>query len=156
MIGIYNSYMLLLDPTRVAQWMIGFRFLAGAMNFLFATADCASLRPTSLICNGELRQEFEASQSPLTVPTNVFTTWCSSRGTNLSNLYCSSVLRLFSLPENQVCAQRDQVRVRGCSESKSDATLEEHNTRWLAAPLPTVENSHGAVQGSGRGLHWRG
>lgn len=40
-----------------------------------------------------------------------------------------STVRLFSLPENQVCAQRDQVRVRGCSESKSDATLEEHNTR---------------------------
>jgi len=35
----------------------------------------------------------------------------------------------FSLPENQVCAQRNQVQVRGCSESKSDATLEQHNTR---------------------------
>jgi len=40
-----------------------------------------------------------------------------------------STVRLFSLPENQVCAQRNQVRVRGCSESKSDATLEQHNTR---------------------------
>ena len=32
-------------------------------------------------------------------------------------------------PENQVRAQRNQVRVRGCSESKSDATLEQLNTR---------------------------
>ena len=40
-----------------------------------------------------------------------------------------STLRLFSLPENQVCVQRNQVRVRGCSESKSDATVEQHNTR---------------------------
>ena len=39
-----------------------------------------------------------------------------------------SNVRLFSLPENQVCAQRNQVRVRGCSESKSNATLEQHNT----------------------------
>ena len=35
----------------------------------------------------------------------------------------------FSLPENQVCTQRNQVRVRGCSESKSNATLEQLNTR---------------------------
>ena len=39
-----------------------------------------------------------------------------------------STVRLFSLPENQVCAQRNQVRVRECSESKSDATLEQLNT----------------------------
>jgi len=51
----------------------------------------------------------------------------------------------FSLRENQVWAQRNQVRVRGCSESKSDANLEQLNTRWPAALLPTVENSHGAV-----------
>jgi len=30
-----------------------------------------------------------------------------------------STVRLFSLLENQVCAQRNQVRVRGCSESKT-------------------------------------
>ena len=40
-----------------------------------------------------------------------------------------STVRLFSLPKNQVCAQRNQVRVRGCSESKSDATHEQLNTR---------------------------
>jgi len=40
----------------------------------------------------------------------------------------SSVL-IFSLPENQVCAQRKQVRLRGCSENKSEATLEKLNTR---------------------------
>jgi len=52
----------------------------------------------------------------------------SSDGTS-TVLSGPSTVRLFSLPENQVCAQRDQVRVRGCSESKSDATLEQHNTR---------------------------
>jgi len=56
-----------------------------------------------------------------------------------------STVRLFSLPENPVCAQRNQVRVRGCSENKSDATLEQLNTKLPAALLPTVENSHGAV-----------
>jgi len=56
-----------------------------------------------------------------------------------------SNVRLFSLPENQVSAQRNQVRVRGCSENKSDATLEQLNTRWTAALFPTVENSQGAV-----------
>jgi hypothetical protein len=29
----------------------------------------------------------------------------------------------FSLPENQVCAQRNQVRVRGCSKSKATQLL---------------------------------
>jgi len=40
-----------------------------------------------------------------------------------------STVQPFSLPENQDCAQRNQVRVRGCSESKSDATLEQLNTK---------------------------
>ena len=40
-----------------------------------------------------------------------------------------STVRLFSRSENQVCAQRNQVRVCGCSESKSNATLEQLNTR---------------------------
>jgi len=49
----------------------------------------------------------------------------SSDGT--SNLLSgTSTVRLFP-PENQVCAQRKQVSVRGCSESKSDATLEQDN-----------------------------
>jgi len=52
----------------------------------------------------------------------------SSDGTS-TILSRPSTVRLFSLPENQVCAQRNQVRVRRCSENKSDATLEQHNTR---------------------------
>ena len=68
----------------------------------------------------------------------------SSDGTS-TVLSGPSIVRHFSLPENQVCAQRNQVRVRGFSESKSDATLEQINTRWPAALLQTVENSHGAV-----------
>jgi len=52
----------------------------------------------------------------------------SSDGTS-TVLSGPSTVRLFSLPENQVCAQMNQVRVRGCSESKSDATLEQHSTR---------------------------
>ena len=64
---------------------------------------------------------------------------------NITVLYGPRTVRLSSLPENQVCAQRKQVRVRGCNESKSDATLEQLNTRWPTALLPTVENSHGAV-----------
>jgi len=40
-----------------------------------------------------------------------------------------STVRLISLPENQVCAQRNLVRVRGCSESKSDAASEQLNTK---------------------------
>jgi len=40
-----------------------------------------------------------------------------------------STVRLFSLPENQVSAQLNQVLVRRCSENKSDATLEQLNTR---------------------------
>lgn len=68
----------------------------------------------------------------------------SSDGTS-TVLAGPSTVRLFSLPKSQVCAQRNQVRVRGCSESKSDATLEQHNTRGPTALLPTVENSHGAV-----------
>jgi len=52
----------------------------------------------------------------------------SSDGTS-TVLSGPSTVRLFSLPENQVGAPRNQVRVRGCSESKSDATLEQHNTR---------------------------
>ena len=39
----------------------------------------------------------------------------------------------FSLPENQVCAQRKQVWVCGCSENKSNVALQQHNTRWPAA-----------------------
>jgi len=56
-----------------------------------------------------------------------------------------STVRLFSLRENKVCTQRNQVRVRGCSERKSDATLEQLNTKLPASLLPTVENLHGAV-----------
>ena len=52
----------------------------------------------------------------------------SSDGTS-TVLSGPGTVRLFSLPENQVCAQRNQVRVRGCSESKIDATLEQLNTR---------------------------
>jgi len=51
----------------------------------------------------------------------------SSDGTS-TVLSGTNTVRLFSLPENQVCAQRNQVRFRGSSESKSDATLEQHNT----------------------------
>jgi len=52
----------------------------------------------------------------------------SSDGTS-TLLSGPSTVRLFSLPENQVCAQRNRVRVGGYSESKSDATLEQLNTR---------------------------
>lgn len=68
----------------------------------------------------------------------------SSNGTS-TVLAGPSTVRLFSLPESQICAQRNQVRVRGCSEKKSDAIVEQHNTRRPAALLPTMENSHGAV-----------
>jgi len=64
---------------------------------------------------------------------------------NIHVLSGPSTVWLYFLPENQVCAQRNQVGVRVCSESKSDATLVQLNTRWPAALLPTVENSHGAV-----------
>jgi len=64
----------------------------------------------------------------------------SSDGTS-TVLSGPSPVRLFSRPENQVCAQRNQVRVRGCSESKSDAILEQLNTRRPAARLPTLKNS---------------
>ena len=60
----------------------------------------------------------------------------SSDGTS-AVLSGPSTVRLFPLPENQVCAQRNQVWVRGCSENKSDATLEQHNTRWPPAVLPS-------------------
>ena len=52
----------------------------------------------------------------------------SSDGTS-TVLSGPSTVRLISLPENQVCAQRKLVRVHGSSESKSDATLEQLNTR---------------------------
>jgi len=52
----------------------------------------------------------------------------SSDGTS-TVLSGPSTVRLFSLPENQFCDQRNQVRVRGCSESKSDATFEQLNTK---------------------------
>jgi len=51
----------------------------------------------------------------------------SSDGTS-TVLSGRSTVRLFSLTENQVCAQRNQVQVRGCSESKSDTTFEQLNT----------------------------
>lgn len=40
-----------------------------------------------------------------------------------------NTVRLLSLSKSQVYAQRTQVRVHGCNERKSDATLEHHNTR---------------------------
>jgi len=52
----------------------------------------------------------------------------SSDGTS-TVLSGHSTVRHFSLPENQICAQSKQVRFRGCSQSKSDATLEHLNTR---------------------------
>ena len=66
----------------------------------------------------------------------------SSDGTS-TILSGPSTVRLFSLPENQACAQRNQVRVHGCSESKSDATLEQ--------PCSTASNS-GKFAWSGLGI----
>jgi len=58
----------------------------------------------------------------------------------------------FFISTDQVCVKRNTVRVRRCSEGKSDGVHEYAIRRQPAALLPKVEDSHGAVQGLGRGV----
>ena len=62
---------------------------------------------------------------------------------------------LFFICIDQVCFTRKQVRVRRCSAGKSDGAHESAIRRRPAALLPTVEDSHGAVWGSGEGCTLR-
>ena len=110
-------------------------------------------RPSVNVCDEGDQTRGIMSHGFLITRTRQHTTRCeevfcekqhSSDGT--SNVISGpSTVRLFSLRENKVCTQRNQVRVRGCSERKSDATLEQLNTKLPASLLPTVENLHGAV-----------
>jgi hypothetical protein len=57
----------------------------------------------------------------------------------------------FFISKDQVCIERNPFQVRRCSEGKCDGGNEEAIRKGPAAMLPTVENLHGSVQGSGRG-----
>ena len=59
----------------------------------------------------------------------------------------------FFISKDQAWVKRNQVRFRRCSEGKSNGAHEQVVRRRPAALLPTVEDSHGAVYGSGRGVH---
>jgi hypothetical protein len=57
----------------------------------------------------------------------------------------------FFIFKDQVCIKRNLFRVRRISEGKGEGGNEEVIRKGHAVLLPTVENSHGAVQGSGWG-----
>ena len=61
---------------------------------------------------------------------------------------------IFFISKDQVSFKRNQVRVRRRSEGKSEGSHEQAIRGRPAALLPTVEDSYGAVLGSGRGIHW--